>query len=89
MQTEYVTVIDVAVIVTSEAKEATVVMTDEKEIAIMWVTKASSTMWKKSAVALAPDLRVAAVVAAALQATAAFQAAATLVLVLCQMTASK
>eukprot|EP00957_Ditylum_brightwellii_P130961 9989644-Ditylum_brightwellii.AAC.1 len=58
-------------------------MTGKKEIAIMLVTKASRTMWRKSAVTFAPDLRVAAAVAAALQATD------TLVLILYQMTASK
>eukprot|EP00957_Ditylum_brightwellii_P100848 7685988-Ditylum_brightwellii.AAC.1 len=89
MQTEIVTVIDVTIIVTREAEEATVVMTGKKEIAILLVTKASCTMWRKSAVALSPDLKVAAAVAAALQATAAFQAVAALVLVLCQMTTSK
>eukprot|EP00957_Ditylum_brightwellii_P173834 13234091-Ditylum_brightwellii.AAC.1 len=68
---------------TREAKEATVVMTGKKEIAIVLVIKASHTMWRKSAVTLAPNLRVAATVAAA------FQAAAALVLVLCQTIASK
>eukprot|EP00957_Ditylum_brightwellii_P020834 1571136-Ditylum_brightwellii.AAC.1 len=81
MQTKIVTVIDVTVIMIREAKEATVVMTGKKEITIVLVTKASHTMWRKSAVTLAPNLRVAAAVAAVLQATAA--------LVLCQTTASK
>eukprot|EP00957_Ditylum_brightwellii_P017139 1292350-Ditylum_brightwellii.AAC.1 len=48
-------------------------------------------MWRKSAVALAPNLRVAAAVAVALQATVTFQAMAALALalalILCQMTA--
>eukprot|EP00957_Ditylum_brightwellii_P052258 3963568-Ditylum_brightwellii.AAC.1 len=66
MQTKIITVIDVTTIVTREVKEATVVMTGEKEIDIMLVTKASHTTWRKSAVALAPNLRVAAAVAAAL-----------------------
>eukprot|EP00957_Ditylum_brightwellii_P100351 7649590-Ditylum_brightwellii.AAC.1 len=48
-------------------------------------------MWRKSAVALAPNLRVAATVVVALQAIAAFQVTAALalalVLVLCQMAA--
>eukprot|EP00957_Ditylum_brightwellii_P118862 9065669-Ditylum_brightwellii.AAC.1 len=56
-------------------------MTGKKEIAIMLVTKASHIMWRKSVVALAPDLRVAVAVTAALQATVAP------VLALCQMTA--
>eukprot|EP00957_Ditylum_brightwellii_P163274 12432580-Ditylum_brightwellii.AAC.1 len=43
----------------------------------------------KSAVALAPDLRVAAAVVAALQSAAAFQATAALVPVLCQIVANK
>eukprot|EP00957_Ditylum_brightwellii_P205858 15345754-Ditylum_brightwellii.AAC.1 len=41
MQTEIITVIDVTIIVTREAKEATVMMTGKKEIAIVLVTKAS------------------------------------------------
>eukprot|EP00957_Ditylum_brightwellii_P161935 12329514-Ditylum_brightwellii.AAC.1 len=81
MPTKTVTVIDVTIIMTREAKEATVVMTDKKEIVIMLVTNVSHIMWRKSAIALAPALRVVAAVAVALQATAA------LVLVLCQMTA--
>eukprot|EP00957_Ditylum_brightwellii_P028057 2118656-Ditylum_brightwellii.AAC.1 len=60
-------------------------MTGKKEIAIMLVTKASHIMWRKSAVALAPNLRV----AVTLQTVATFQAAAALVFVLCQMSASK
>eukprot|EP00957_Ditylum_brightwellii_P097625 7434659-Ditylum_brightwellii.AAC.1 len=64
-------------------------MTGEKEIAIVLVTKVSHTMWRKSTVTLTPDLRVAAAVAAALLTTAAFQAVAALVLVLCQTTTSK
>eukprot|EP00957_Ditylum_brightwellii_P058521 4437484-Ditylum_brightwellii.AAC.1 len=74
---------------TREAKEATVMMTGKKEISIMLITKASHTMWRKSTVALAPNLRVA--VTVAFQAAATFQAAAALVLVfaLCQITASK
>eukprot|EP00957_Ditylum_brightwellii_P039081 2954025-Ditylum_brightwellii.AAC.1 len=64
-------------------------MTGEKEIAIVLVTKASHTTWRKSAVALAPNLRVAAAVAAALQATATFQVSTALVLILCQTTANK
>eukprot|EP00957_Ditylum_brightwellii_P091330 6954223-Ditylum_brightwellii.AAC.1 len=79
MQTKIVTVKDTTIIVTREAKEATVVMTGKKEIAIALVSKASHIMWRKSTVALAPDVRVAT--------AAAFQAAAALVLVLCQMTA--
>eukprot|EP00957_Ditylum_brightwellii_P133097 10148634-Ditylum_brightwellii.AAC.1 len=89
MQTEIVTVINVSIIMTREAVEATVVITGKKEIDIVLVTKASCIMWRKSAVALAPDLRVAAAVTAALQTAATFQATAALVLVLCQMTASK
>eukprot|EP00957_Ditylum_brightwellii_P009287 702834-Ditylum_brightwellii.AAC.1 len=57
MQTQIVTVIDTTIIVTREAEEAIVVMTGKKEIAIVLVTKASHTMWRKSAVALTPDLR--------------------------------
>eukprot|EP00957_Ditylum_brightwellii_P066745 5065335-Ditylum_brightwellii.AAC.1 len=64
-------------------------MTGKKEIAIVLVTKASCTMWRKSTVALAPDLRVAAAVTATFQAAAAFQAIAALVLLYCQMTARK
>eukprot|EP00957_Ditylum_brightwellii_P195259 14875280-Ditylum_brightwellii.AAC.1 len=66
-------------------------MTGKKEIVIVLVTKASHNMWRKITVALAPDLRVAAAVAATLQAAATFQATVilVLVLVLCQMTASK
>eukprot|EP00957_Ditylum_brightwellii_P003470 262687-Ditylum_brightwellii.AAC.1 len=64
-------------------------MAGKKEIAIVIVTKASHTMWRKSAVALAPNLSVAAAVAVALQATATFQVAATLVPVLCQTAVSK
>eukprot|EP00957_Ditylum_brightwellii_P114438 8724640-Ditylum_brightwellii.AAC.1 len=89
MQTNIVTVIDVTIIVTRETKEATVMITGKKKISIVLVTKASHTMWRKSAVAPAPNLRVTAAVKAALQAAAAFQAAATLVLVLCQIPASK
>eukprot|EP00957_Ditylum_brightwellii_P159361 12130286-Ditylum_brightwellii.AAC.1 len=57
----------------------------------MLVTKASHTMWKKNTVTLAPDLRVVVAVAVPLQAAATFQAIAALVLVLvlCQLTASK
>eukprot|EP00957_Ditylum_brightwellii_P006644 504370-Ditylum_brightwellii.AAC.1 len=58
-------------------------MIGKKEIAIVMVTKASCTMWRENAVALTPNLRITAAVAATLQATA------TLVLILCQMTASK
>eukprot|EP00957_Ditylum_brightwellii_P075124 5708662-Ditylum_brightwellii.AAC.1 len=58
-------------------------MIGKKEIAIVLVTKASHTMWRRSTVALAPNPRV----AAALPAAAAFQAAAALVLILCQVTA--
>eukprot|EP00957_Ditylum_brightwellii_P064029 4857200-Ditylum_brightwellii.AAC.1 len=83
METKIVTVIDVIIIMTREAKDATVMMTGKKEIAIVLVTKASHITWRKSAVALAPNLRVAVTVAAALQAASA------LVLVLCQITASK
>eukprot|EP00957_Ditylum_brightwellii_P186976 14239345-Ditylum_brightwellii.AAC.1 len=50
------------------------------EIAIVLVTKDSHTTWRKSVVALTPNVRVAATVTAALQAAAAFQAAAVLVL---------
>eukprot|EP00957_Ditylum_brightwellii_P171018 13018667-Ditylum_brightwellii.AAC.1 len=83
MQTQIVTVIDVTIIVTKEVEEATVMMTGKKEIAIMLVTKASYTTWRKSAVTLAPNLR-------AIDAdTAAFQAAATLILILCQSIATK
>eukprot|EP00957_Ditylum_brightwellii_P007517 568498-Ditylum_brightwellii.AAC.1 len=67
------------IIVTREAKEATVVMTGEKEIAIVLVTKTSRIMRRRSTVALAPNLSV----------TATLQAAAALVLILCQTTASK
>eukprot|EP00957_Ditylum_brightwellii_P069910 5309023-Ditylum_brightwellii.AAC.1 len=56
MQTKIVTVIDMTIIMTREAKEATVVMIGKKEIAIVPVTKASHTTWRKSAVALAPNL---------------------------------
>eukprot|EP00957_Ditylum_brightwellii_P162661 12386561-Ditylum_brightwellii.AAC.1 len=87
MPTNIITVIDVTIIMTREAKEATVVMTGKKEIVIVLVTKASHIMWRKSAVALAPDLSVAAAVAVTLQTAASFQAAAALVLVLCQTTA--
>eukprot|EP00957_Ditylum_brightwellii_P009288 702835-Ditylum_brightwellii.AAC.1 len=83
MQTKIVTVIDVTIIMIREAEEATVVMTGKKEITIVLVTKVSHTTWRKSTVVLAPNLRVAAAVAAALQ------VAAVLVLVLCQMTASE
>eukprot|EP00957_Ditylum_brightwellii_P049199 3732928-Ditylum_brightwellii.AAC.1 len=70
---------------TKEVKEATVVMIGEKEIAIVLVTRASHIMGRRStvALALALDLRV----ATAFPAAAAFQAAATLVLALCQVTA--
>eukprot|EP00957_Ditylum_brightwellii_P061775 4687803-Ditylum_brightwellii.AAC.1 len=71
------------IIVTREAKKATVMMTGKREITIVLVTKASHTTWRKSAVALAPNLRVAVAVAAA------FKVAAALVLVLCQTTASE
>eukprot|EP00957_Ditylum_brightwellii_P044667 3386485-Ditylum_brightwellii.AAC.1 len=89
MQTKIVMVIDVTIIVIREAKEVTVVITGKKEIAIVLITKASHTMWRKSAVALAPNLRVVATVTAALQAAATFQATAALVLVFYQTTASK
>eukprot|EP00957_Ditylum_brightwellii_P077733 5906670-Ditylum_brightwellii.AAC.1 len=89
MQTKIITVIDMTIIVIREVNEATIMMISKKEIAIILVTKTSHTMWRKSTVALAPNLRVAAAVAAALQAADALQAAAVLVLVLCQMTASK
>eukprot|EP00957_Ditylum_brightwellii_P009682 729598-Ditylum_brightwellii.AAC.1 len=68
---------------TKEVEEATVVMIGKKEIVIVLVTRASHIMWKKSTVALALALRV----AAALPAAAAFQAASALVLALCQVTA--
>eukprot|EP00957_Ditylum_brightwellii_P003416 258830-Ditylum_brightwellii.AAC.1 len=87
MPIKIVTVIDVTIIMTREAKEATVVMRGKKEIAIVLVTKASHIIWRKSAVTLAPALRVVAAAAVALQATAAFQATAALIIVLCQMTA--
>eukprot|EP00957_Ditylum_brightwellii_P202442 15330195-Ditylum_brightwellii.AAC.1 len=76
-------------------------MAGKKEIAIVLATKTSHTMWRKSTVALAPNLRVAVTVADALQGTDAlqgadtlqaadaFQAAAALVFVLCQTAASK
>eukprot|EP00957_Ditylum_brightwellii_P130116 9924746-Ditylum_brightwellii.AAC.1 len=89
MPTKIVTVIDVTIIMIREAKEATVVMTGEKEIAIVLVTKTSHIMWRKSTVALAPDLKVSAAIAATIQATADFQAAAAPVLALCQTTASE
>eukprot|EP00957_Ditylum_brightwellii_P164119 12495833-Ditylum_brightwellii.AAC.1 len=89
MPTKIVTVIDVTIIVTREANEATAVMIGEKEIAIGLITKASHTMWRKSTVTLAPDLRVAVTVAVALQAAAAFQGTAALNLILCQTTTSK
>eukprot|EP00957_Ditylum_brightwellii_P184050 14019984-Ditylum_brightwellii.AAC.1 len=73
MQTKIVTAIDMTIIVTREAKEATVVMKGKKEIVIVLVAKASHTTWRKNAVALSPDLRVAAAVTAALQAAAAFK----------------
>eukprot|EP00957_Ditylum_brightwellii_P104402 7951423-Ditylum_brightwellii.AAC.1 len=61
---------------TKEVEEATVMITGKKEISIVLVTRASHIMWRRSTVALtlALNLRVA----------AAFQAAAALVLVLCQ-----
>eukprot|EP00957_Ditylum_brightwellii_P118475 9035811-Ditylum_brightwellii.AAC.1 len=70
---------------TKEFEEAMVVMIGNNEIAIMLVTRASHIMWRRSTVALplALDMRV----AAALPAAAAFQAAATLILILCQVTA--
>eukprot|EP00957_Ditylum_brightwellii_P002480 190270-Ditylum_brightwellii.AAC.1 len=84
MPTKIVIVIDMTTIVTRKAKEATVVMAGKKEITIMLVIKASHTIWRKSVVVLAPNLRVTATVAAALQATVAFQAAATPIFTLCQ-----
>eukprot|EP00957_Ditylum_brightwellii_P039086 2954547-Ditylum_brightwellii.AAC.1 len=75
--------IDMTIIMTREAKEATVMMTSKKEIAIMLAIKASHTMWTKGIVTLVPNPRVA--VAAALQVTATFQAADALVLALIQM----
>eukprot|EP00957_Ditylum_brightwellii_P144423 11001738-Ditylum_brightwellii.AAC.1 len=60
-------------------------MIGKKEIAIMLVTRASYIMWRRSTVALALTLDPR--VAATLPAAAAFQAAAILVLVLCQVTA--
>eukprot|EP00957_Ditylum_brightwellii_P151174 11510842-Ditylum_brightwellii.AAC.1 len=54
-------------------------MTGKKEIAIVLVIKASHIMWKKSVVTLAPNPKATAIVAAALQATAAP------ILALCQM----
>eukprot|EP00957_Ditylum_brightwellii_P115292 8791786-Ditylum_brightwellii.AAC.1 len=73
---------------TKKVKEATVVMIGKKEITIVLVTNASHIMWRRSTVALAPNLRVAAALpaAAAFQATAALQATSTLVLALCQVT---
>eukprot|EP00957_Ditylum_brightwellii_P001318 103594-Ditylum_brightwellii.AAC.1 len=70
---------------TKEVKEAMVVMIGKKEIITVLVTRASHIMWRRSTVTLALvlDLRV----AAALPVAAAFQAAAVLVLVLCQVTA--
>eukprot|EP00957_Ditylum_brightwellii_P206568 15349035-Ditylum_brightwellii.AAC.1 len=59
MQTKFITVIGMTIIVTREAKEVAVAMTGKKEIAIMLVTKASCTIWRKSTVDLAPNLRVA------------------------------
>eukprot|EP00957_Ditylum_brightwellii_P144415 11001292-Ditylum_brightwellii.AAC.1 len=56
-------------------------MTGKKEIASVLVTNVSHNTWRENTIALAPNLGVAAAVAVA------FQAAATLVLVLCQMTA--
>eukprot|EP00957_Ditylum_brightwellii_P088001 6702405-Ditylum_brightwellii.AAC.1 len=86
MPTKMVTVIDMT-IMTRDAKETTVMMTGKKEIAIVLVTTASHIMWRKSTVALAPNLRATAAIAVALQVPAAFQAAADLVLVFCQTTA--
>eukprot|EP00957_Ditylum_brightwellii_P108153 8251161-Ditylum_brightwellii.AAC.1 len=63
MITKVITVIYMTVILTREAKEATVMMTGKKEISVVLVTNASHTMWRKSAVALAPNLRVAVTVA--------------------------
>eukprot|EP00957_Ditylum_brightwellii_P122925 9372673-Ditylum_brightwellii.AAC.1 len=69
---------------TKDVEEAMVVMIGEKEIAIVLVTRASHIVWRRStvALALALDPRVAAVLPVA----AAFQAAAALVLILCQVT---
>eukprot|EP00957_Ditylum_brightwellii_P123024 9380030-Ditylum_brightwellii.AAC.1 len=58
-------------------------MIGKKEIAIVLVTRASHIKWRRSTVPLAPNPRI----AAALPAAATFQATATLVLVLCQVTA--
>eukprot|EP00957_Ditylum_brightwellii_P065230 4947181-Ditylum_brightwellii.AAC.1 len=82
MSANLVTLTSMSIIMTKEVKEATVVMIDKKEITIVLVTRASHTMWRRSTVALAPNPRV----AATLPATVAFQAAAALVLVLCQVT---
>eukprot|EP00957_Ditylum_brightwellii_P170958 13012851-Ditylum_brightwellii.AAC.1 len=89
MSTKNVTVKGMTIIVTREAKEATMAMTGKKHITIVLGTKTSHTMWRKSTVALAPNIRVADTIVVALQAAATFQAAAALVLVLCQITASK
>eukprot|EP00957_Ditylum_brightwellii_P039169 2962344-Ditylum_brightwellii.AAC.1 len=60
MPTKIVTVIDMTIIVMREAKEATFMMIGKKEIVIVLLTKASHIMLRKSVVALAPNLRVAA-----------------------------
>eukprot|EP00957_Ditylum_brightwellii_P010890 825194-Ditylum_brightwellii.AAC.1 len=90
IQTKIITVIDVTIIVTRKAKEATVMMTGKKEIAIVLITKASHTMWRKSTGALAPDLRVTAKVVVTPQATVAFQCSCSCsCFALCQTTASE
>eukprot|EP00957_Ditylum_brightwellii_P182821 13925619-Ditylum_brightwellii.AAC.1 len=69
---------------TKGVKEATVIMIGKKEITIVLVTRASHIIWRRSTVALALALNPR--VAAALPAAATFQAAATLAIVLCQVT---
>eukprot|EP00957_Ditylum_brightwellii_P023834 1798299-Ditylum_brightwellii.AAC.1 len=81
MSKKIVTVIDVTIIVTREAKEATVIMTGKEEIVIVLTVKPSHIMWMKSIVALTSSPR--ATVAVALQAAAA------LVFTLTQMKSSK
>eukprot|EP00957_Ditylum_brightwellii_P099573 7584780-Ditylum_brightwellii.AAC.1 len=83
MPTKIIAAIDATIIITKEAKEVAVVMTGKEEIVIILAIKASHIMQREIIVALVPNPRVA--VAVALQAAAIFQAAAALVLALCQI----
>eukprot|EP00957_Ditylum_brightwellii_P127539 9725849-Ditylum_brightwellii.AAC.1 len=76
MPTKIITVIDVIITMTREAKEVAATTSDKEEIATVVAINASHITWRKHIVALAPDPRDSVIVAVSLQ------AASTLVLVL-------